>query len=258
MNGNILKSGMVSVTFRDYSVDRVIGAAIKAGLDGIEWGGDIHVPHGDIEKAAYTAEACHAAGLEIFSYGSYYRAGPGQDFAPVLATASALGAPNIRLWAGNCGSAEIKGEYQAFIADVRSCADLAGACGKTISFEYHSGTVTDNPDSAVDLIGDTDRKNVYLYWQPDQNRSTEYNIAALKKVLPFLLHVHVFTWRGGVRYPLADGSPLWTEAVGIIGSTQNPHGLFLEFSPDNTEESFLTDAATLKKWVNPKKEHTGT
>lgn len=247
LNGKF-KCGIVSVTFRRYSVDEIIASAVRAGLDGIEWGGDIHVPHGDTKRAAYTAAACAEAGLEIFSYGSYYRAGQGQDFMPVLHTAAALGAPNIRIWAGAKGSADTqKHERAVIISDIQSCAGLSAAYCITVTFEYHSGTLTDDPDSAVRLIGEVKCPNVLLYWQPDQFKTVEYNSAALNKVLPYLLNVHVFTWVNKDKYPLSEGYNAWRQYLDIIKSDGKIHGLFLEFSPDDTEETFLRDAETLRK-----------
>ena len=46
----IIKSGLVSITFRELNPLEIIRLVSKAGLDGIEWGGDVHVPHGDIKK----------------------------------------------------------------------------------------------------------------------------------------------------------------------------------------------------------------
>jgi len=249
MSTNKIKCGMVSVTFRNYKLDEVITAVVRAGLEGIEWGGDIHIPHGDVKKAVYVSEACFAAGLEIFSYGSYYRAGQGQDFTPILETAVSLGAPNIRIWAGVKGSADSKSEYADIITDIQVCADRAAACGLTIAFEYHSGTLTDDPDSAVELIMKANRNNIFLYWQPDQFKSQEYNICALRKVLPYLLNVHVFTWNNNNKYPLSEGYNMWMKYIDIIKNDDKPHGLFLEFSPDNTESAFLKDAETLKVWT---------
>ena len=70
----MIKTGMASVTFRQFDVDEVIRRTKEAGLMAIEWGGDVHVPHGDLDKARYTADKMRENGLEIASYGSYYRA----------------------------------------------------------------------------------------------------------------------------------------------------------------------------------------
>ena len=44
-----MKTGLCSVSFRKLTVEEIIAAVKDAGLDGIECGGDVHVPHGDVE-----------------------------------------------------------------------------------------------------------------------------------------------------------------------------------------------------------------
>ena len=43
--------GLVSISFRRYSVDDILDACQKAGLTCIEWGSDVHVPVGQLENA---------------------------------------------------------------------------------------------------------------------------------------------------------------------------------------------------------------
>jgi len=64
-----MKTGLCSVSFRKLTVVEIIAAVKAAGLDGIEWGGDVHVPHGDVEKAKQVAKLMEEAGLETLSYG---------------------------------------------------------------------------------------------------------------------------------------------------------------------------------------------
>lgn len=68
-----LKSGLVSVTFRNLAIKEIVKIVVEAGLDGIEWGGDIHVPHGDLQVAKQTMRMTEDAGLTVTAYGSYYR-----------------------------------------------------------------------------------------------------------------------------------------------------------------------------------------
>ena len=101
------KTGLVSVTFRTLAVERVIELVSQAGLNSIEWGGDIHVPPTNPSWAKEVGKMTRESGLEVSSYGSYYRAGSlsdGQSFESILDAAVALGAPSIRVWAGNQGS----------------------------------------------------------------------------------------------------------------------------------------------------------
>jgi len=100
--------GLVSITFRELPPEQIISLATEAGLGSIEWGGDVHVPHGDLKSAQRVARLTADAGLEVSAYGSYYRAAgrqsTGVDFESVYKTALALGAPIIRVWAGGVGS----------------------------------------------------------------------------------------------------------------------------------------------------------
>jgi hypothetical protein len=43
--------GLVSVTFRKLAPAAIVELAVKAQLRSIEWGGDVHVPHGDVRAA---------------------------------------------------------------------------------------------------------------------------------------------------------------------------------------------------------------
>jgi 3-dehydroshikimate dehydratase len=47
----MIKTGLVSVSFRKFSPEKIIEMVKNAGLCAIEWGGDVHVPHGDVELA---------------------------------------------------------------------------------------------------------------------------------------------------------------------------------------------------------------
>jgi len=95
-----LSSGLCSVTFRQLDPAQVVMAAVAAGLDGIEWGADVHVPAGDLAAAAAAARVTTDGGLRVASYGSYLFADEASRAAigPVLDTAEALGTDLIRVW----------------------------------------------------------------------------------------------------------------------------------------------------------------
>ena len=136
----MIKTGLVSVTFRKLSPEEVIELVAKAGLDGIEWGGDIHVPHGDIVKARDIAEKTKDAGLCVASYGSYYALGCEKDknlpFEKVLESAIALEAPVIRIWAGRMASANADEAYwDMAISESRRIADMSKKEGIKIAVE---------------------------------------------------------------------------------------------------------------------------
>ena len=66
------RTGLVSISFRKYSVEELIEASLAAGITAIEWGSDVHVPAGDVETAKKTAELCEKANITLPQYGSYY------------------------------------------------------------------------------------------------------------------------------------------------------------------------------------------
>ena len=71
----MIKKGIVSVTFRQFTPEKIIELAKENGLSYIEWGSDVHVPAGNMEKAAEVATLMEKAGMESVSYGTYYRLG---------------------------------------------------------------------------------------------------------------------------------------------------------------------------------------
>ncbi len=192
----IFLTGLASVTFRKLTPRQIVELAAAAGLDAIEWGGDVHVPHGDLAAAREARAMTADAGLAVASYGSYFRAGQseaeGLAFPTVLATAQALGAPVIRVWAGTRGSAAAAPEYRALIAgDLRRIGALAGAAGLTVALECHVNTLTDTAASARQLLEEVGPARVRTYWQPPVGRAAADCCADLRMLAGYLAHLHV-------------------------------------------------------------------
>jgi len=120
----MIHSGLVSITFRSLSPLEIIELVLKAGLKGIEWGADVHVPHGDLKRAREVRKLTADAGLSVAACGSYYRVGvseaQGLAFENVLETAVALKAPTVRVWAGDKGSQDTGSGRQAVRSGLRS------------------------------------------------------------------------------------------------------------------------------------------
>lgn len=249
----MIHSGLVSITFRQLSPREIVDLVVRAGLAGIEWGGDIHVPHGDLRRAREMRRMTQDAGLQVAAYGSYYRVERDDPapFEPVLATAVELGAPVVRVWAGTRGSAEADAAYRAgVVALSRRIADVAVSAGVTVAYEFHAGTLTDTNDSARNLLEAVAHDNVKSYWQPPRGSEVAYNLDGLDAVFPWLLHAHVFSWgAAGERLPLVDGEAGWMQYLRKIASSGRDHFAMLEFVQDDAPESFLRDAATLKQWL---------
>lgn len=252
--------GLVSISFRQLNVPQIIQLCADHGLTAIEWGGDVHVPHGDVAIAEATRKATVAAGLSVAAYGSYYRCNPTAEqpiFDDVLASARALQAPIIRVWAGTLGSAETSPTRREAIAeDLKRIGDQAAAAGLRIALEYHQNTLTDDPDSALSLIGQVNHPNVGLYWQTSNGRSADYSHGVLQRLLPHISHLHVFHWNFAEdgsfdRRPLAEAFDTW---VRFLRSAKPAPGqsrhLLLEFVRNDSTAQLASDAETLNNLIS--------
>lgn len=252
----MIKSGLVSITFRQLTPLEIVNMVKEAGLDGIEWGGDVHVPHGDIEKAKEVYQLTNDAGLDIPAYGSYYRVAESEQegllFQDVLSSAIELKTPVIRVWAGKKGSIDADPTYrQAIVDDSLRIASMAEKHSIKIAFEYHGGTLTDTNESAKQLIADTNHENILCYWQPPIRTSIDYRLEGLTQIVSSkLAHIHTFHWEYDdtaiIRKPLADGRDEWREYLKLANNIPGTHYAMLEFVTDDAPENFPADAAALK------------
>jgi len=217
------------VTLRALPIDEVVAVAARAGLECIEWGGDVHVPPGDLSAARHARAATEAAGLRVASYGSYWRcAGP---FDAVLASARELGAPRVRVWAGDSTAASVP--------EVASAAREA-ARAIPVAFEFHGGTLTEDIDAALSLIA---ASSVPCYWQPPQDMGDDEALDGLRR-LPRVAAVHVFSWwPGATRLPLCARRSLWER---VFAAYRDGDAL-LEFVPGDDPELVLTEAEELRR-----------
>ena len=248
----MIKTGIVSVTFRELDVDQVIKLVKNASLSGIEWGGDIHVPHGDIDKAEIVRKKTEEAGLEIAGYGSYYRLGCENEveFEEVLNTAEALGAPVIRVWAGNRGTNKADQVWwNKIIAESERIAVMAQKKGIDIAYEYHKNSLTDSSESTLKLLKNVGKNNLSTYWQPPVETDFEENIEGLKKVLSEIYNVHVHYWQNGERLALSQGKESWSGYLEEISKIPGKRFAMLEFVKNGTIEQFKEDALVLNNLV---------
>ena len=52
------QTGLVSISFRKYSIDEILSACRDANLSVIEWGSDVHVPAGNAQIAGKIRQSC--------------------------------------------------------------------------------------------------------------------------------------------------------------------------------------------------------
>ncbi len=251
--------GLVSISFRKLTPLEIVKLVAQSELKCIEWGGDVHVPHGKIDVAREVDQMTLDAGLVTSSYGSYYQVAAseaaGLPFEKVLDSAEALNAPIIRVWAGNLSSAEADEDYRKRVADESArIAELANAADIKVAYEYHGNTLTDTNESARALLKAVDHPNMFTYWQPPNKRSVEYCLEGLQTLLPHVIGLHVFSWvfseNDRSQLPLADGWAWWEKYLGVAAKIPAEIPTLLEFVKGDQPRQFLEDAATLHQWLN--------
>ena len=248
-----LRPGLVSITFRGLPAGEVLREAADAGLGGIEWGGDVHVPHGDVDTAERVGSMTRDAGLATPTYGSYFRAGgEGPAWAGVQAGAVALGAPAVRVWAGGVGSDDADaGQRAAVAAALRDACDRAADAGLDVALEYHAKTLTDTAASTLRLLDEVDRPNLWTLWQTTNGASDDHSLENLRALQERVLHAHVFDWDTGfsTQRPLAEGADRWGRFLPELAAPGRERFCLLEFVKGGTVGQFREDAATLKGWI---------
>lgn len=242
-----IRPGLCSVTFRQLTPEQVVEATAAAGLEVIEWGGDVHVPAGDAERAAEVAAVTADAGLAVASYGAYFRSGAEETLTPVLDSAAALGADRVRIWAGRVDSADATpAQYAQIAARLRDAVAEAAERDITLALEYHRGTVADNPQATLRLLGDV--PGLTTYWQPSVGAVDEVALAEFDTLAAHTTAVHVFSWwPEAERLPLQRRADLWASLFAAADAQpQPPRDALLEFVVDDDPALLAAEAQTLR------------
>lgn len=249
----MIRPGLVSITFRKLKPQAIVELCQKCNLRGVEWGGDVHAPHGDLEAARQVLEITRAAGLEVAAYGSYYRAGESENeglkWEQVLGSAQVLEAPLIRVWAGKKGSKEADAKYFKMVVD-----DLKRICDAGEIFvapEFHGGTLCDSGASAARVLGAVNHPHLKSLWQPANGASIERRLSDLRAVKPWLANVHVFQWGasgGADKRELQEGRDEWAQYLQEAARGEDRWAL-LEFVRADSEAQLERDARTLLSWL---------
>ena len=248
-----IRPGLCSVTFRSLDPQRVVDLVADAGLDVIEWGGDVHVPPGDVERAAQVAELTAAAGLESCSYGSYFRAGEGESLTPILDSAEALGVDRVRVWAGGVGSDESSEANRASVVSrLRDAADEADARGIGLALEFHSGTLADTAPTTLRLLEDVGSAVLSTYWQPTVGATVDTVLTEYRALAAHTSAAHVFSWwPTQERLPLRARDALWTRFFGeALAAPVPPRDALLEFVPGDDPALLRGEAAALRSYLS--------
>ena len=243
------RRGLVSISFRQENPETIIKAAKAAGLSCVEWGSDVHAPWDDESCLQRIAELQREYGMSCCSYGTYFRLGitPLEELPGYIRAAKLLGTDTLRLWAGKQSPWEFSQEdKEALFADSRAAAKLAEEAGVTLCLECHMKTYTETAESALELLQEVDSPAFRMYWQPNQKRTVEENVANAQKLKSYVNHIHVFQWKGKARFPLEVGLEEWKT---YLAQFAGDHHLLLEFMPGDTIAELPREAAALRKIV---------
>ncbi|MFC7487075.1 sugar phosphate isomerase/epimerase family protein [Knoellia sp. CPCC 206453] len=242
--------GLCSVTLRHLPAEAVIDVTRSAGLSRIEWGADVHAPPTDLARVAEVRELTEAAGLTVASYGSYWRAGvsPMSDLELLITAAASLGAPRIRVWAGEIGTAQAdRATWDGVVAGLREACVVARDHDIELALEFHPNTLTDSVDTTLELLERVADDGLRTYWQPRLDEETEPSVAGLRRLVPVLAGIHVFSWWPAAnRLRLAERTELWAAVADLLVRAVTPCDLLLEFVPDDDQDLVAEEAATLR------------
>jgi sugar phosphate isomerase/epimerase len=248
------------VTFRQLDVGAIVGLAAAARLAGIEWGGDVHVPPGDLTAARAARRRCADAGLAVASYGSYLFADGASAglLDPVLATAAELGSDLVRVWCPFGVEPGAPPSERSAVAEVLAgWVEEAASLGISLYLEFHGGTLTATAPSARALLEEVGDERLRCGWQPrywDVPDADQLDAAdELALLEPWLAHVHVYEWEdSATRLPLSAGQAHWPkileQASGVDPGPTRRFAL-LEFVAGDDPTALVADAATLTRWL---------
>ena len=240
----MFKTGLVSVSFRSLSVDKIISLARENRLSAIEWGSDVHAPMDDTERLNYIKAKMDRAGLYTSSYGTYFRIGetPTEKLHEYISAAKILGTNVLRLWCGRKNYEDTtEKERESMVFEAISAARIAEKEGVTVGIECHNNTFTSCPEGALALMRGVNSSAFRMYWQPlgDVDADIEY----AKSIAPYILNVHVFNRSSEGKRPLSEGLDIWQKYLSYFDRTQH---LLLEFMPDGLSESLASEAESLR------------
>ncbi len=247
----MLKKGIVSATLKNLPYRDVVDISSSLGLKAIEWSENHHVPLDNPSLVRDMKNYTLDNGLEIASYGSYYRLGQNQNIIDHIRNACLIGARRVRIWAGVKASAEVSNdEYKALLKEAKEGARIAENEGVILCTEWHKNTLTDTNESGYRLLTDVNSPSFRTFWQPTQALSVKERNEGLCLVAPFVENIHVYYWNEtGERRPLKEGVKLWKGYLGNLDASKNDYYALLEFVKDNTVEQLTEDAKAFREII---------
>ena len=194
------KVALCTIAYREKLLEYVLDVASELGFDGVEiWGREPHISEKFDENRVRTArKMVESRGLRIPVFGSYLYFGitrPRNDetieLDATLHTARCLGAPIVRGWASDLGSAEAdEAVWTRTVREIQLACDQAGKLGITLAAEMHAHTFGDTGATARQLVDAVGCENFRLNFQVTYYAETETPEQRLETVLPYVVHIH--------------------------------------------------------------------
>ena len=188
----IVEFGFTSTSFRQIkSLEKIVETAVRAEIDCIEWGGDIHVR--SIADAKRAKELCDKADIRINSYASYYRVGckNADEWNKICKIASAMDARSVRVWLGKNDSEKTDAAtYKNLVEDTRDICAVAAEYKLIVCPECHDNTYNNNTDAFLKIREDVGCDNFRTYFQSRYKR-LEYDLDRIERTLPYIETVHI-------------------------------------------------------------------
>lgn len=204
----ILEIGFTSTSFRQIkSLQKIVDIAVRAEIDCIEWGGDIHVR--SIENARNAKYLCQKANIRINSYASYYRVGSKNsgEWKKICEIANIMGAKSVRVWLGKSDSEKTDElTYREIVEDAKNICAVASEYNLIVCPECHDNTYNNNTDAFLKIKNDVACGNFKTYFQSRYKRLA-FDLDRIERTLPYIETVHIsYSEQSREQFPLFNPS----------------------------------------------------
>ena len=246
---NSFRIGFTSTTFKKKTVAEVVEIAKKAGVRYVEWGENYHVNSIDDAKAAKAL--CDEAGIEICSYGSYYRAGCGdaEKWKQICKIAAAMGAESVRIWLGTKNSEDTdEALRKALLEDTKRMCRVAAEYSLLVCAECHDNTFNNNTDVILSFVKELGAENFKTYFQSRYFRF-EYDMDRIDRTYSITENVHVSYSEVTREQRFRKKDKSYLDAILKKYREKNYGGIvMIEFTSRASERAFIKDVEKLRKY----------
>lgn len=249
-----MKFGFTTTSFRQIrSLEKIVGIGMKAGIDCIEWGGDIHVQN--VNDAKQAKALCSKANILVNSYGSYYRIGSNNtdEQKRICEIAAEMGAKSVRVWLGRADSEKTdEAAYENLLEDAKRMCAVADEYSLIICPECHGKTYNNSTDAFLKIRNDINCDNFRTYFQ-SRYRYKEYDLDRIERTAQFTETVHIsFSELRREQFPKYDPSYIDALLKKLV-STGFDKSILIEYTCPSMHWGFastmIKDIAKLKAKV---------